>query len=70
MRKEINSSEEFLETLEGVRHKEERSYRDVTQRVGLAHASYWNWATGASRPKLDTALKYAKALGFKVFLER
>lgn len=70
MKTNIENAEDFLATLEAAREADGLSHLKVANESGTGHASYWNWRSGKVMPKLDTALKYAKALGFKVFLQR
>lgn len=70
MKTKVETSEEFLAVLEAFREAEGISQLKISKGSGAGHSAYWNWRTGVVKPKLDTALNYAKALGFKVLLVR
>lgn len=66
---EIHSAEDVLVALEERRKEAGVSRRAVSERAGYAHAAYWWWQRKRGRVGLSAALCFAKALGFRIYLE-
>ena len=62
--------ERVFRHVDSIRREHDLSYRQLSAKSGVAHATYWNWASGKSPPTLFNFLRYLRTLGLKMTIER
>lgn len=50
--------------------KDDVTFRGLSEKINVPFTTIADWCTGRSVPPLDRAERLAKALGYKLYLER